>query len=156
MIQRIQTVYLFVAACLMALAAIFPLVDFNLIDAEVVIGRLNAFSWQYGNNDEWQNITTIYSLGIAVVVTALLNLTIIFMFKKRKLQVKLTHYAFILKIAIIAVLVYFVCIMQGDDVASTKPQLGSLFVVLSMIFDWLAVKAIRKDEALVRSIDRIR
>lgn len=140
----------------MTLAAFFPLVDFYLIDADAIVGRLNAFSWQYGSNDEWQNITTLYSLGIAIVVTALLNLTIIFLFSKRKLQVKLTHYAFILKIAIIAVLVYFVCIMQGDDVASTKPQLGCLFVVLAMVFDWLAVKAIRKDEALVRSIDRIR
>ncbi|MBQ1605196.1 MAG: DUF4293 domain-containing protein [Bacteroidales bacterium] len=86
----------------------------------------------------------------------LISLGTIFVFNKRKLQIKITHYTFILKIAIVAVIVYFIYILQGDDVLSTRPQIGSLLIVISMVFDWLAVKAIRKDEALVRSIDRIR
>ncbi len=156
MIQRIQTVYLFLAGLLVGLAAYFPLLDFHF-GVEGEVARLNAFSWTLSDTEGvWQNVANVYSLGIAVVLTALLNVVIIFLFKNRKLQIKLTHYAFILKVALIAVLVYFVFIMQNEDLVATKPQIGSLFIAVSMVFDWLAVKAIRKDEALVRSIDRIR
>ena len=158
MIQRIQSIYLLLAGVLVGLATVFPLVDFTLSEsfAEGVIGRLSAFAWKYGSNNDWQTVYNIYSLGIAVIIAAIANIGTIFVFNKRKLQIKITHYTFILKIAISAVIVYFICILQGDDVLSTRPQIGSLLIVISMVFDWLAVKAIRKDEALVRSIDRIR
>lgn len=68
----------------------------------------------------------------------------------------MTKYAFILKIALLATVGYYVYLAQTNDVVATKPQIGVLLFAISMVFDWLAVKAIRKDEDLVRSVDRIR
>ena len=78
------------------------------------------------------------------------------------LQIRLTRYSLIMKVALVAVIVYFSFVLNNEikayspDLHEIKPCLGSLFVVVAMVLDWLALKAIRKDEALVQSIDRIR
>ena len=69
--------------------------------------------------------------------------------KKGKLQIKLTHYSFILKMALLVVIVFYTYMLAGTfDDETIRPNLGTPFVVIAMIFDWLAVKAIRKDEDL--------
>ncbi|MCQ2959159.1 MAG: DUF4293 domain-containing protein [Bacteroidales bacterium] len=160
MIQRIQSIYLLLAGLLLVLSIFTPLAYFQNEEIDIVTGivdaRLTAFSIEILENNQWDNYNYIYSLGISIALTAVLNIVAIFLFKKRKLQIKLTHYAFILKFAVLAVVIYFVCILHQGGEVSIKPQLGSLFVVIAMVFDWLAIKAIKKDEDLVRSIDRIR
>lgn len=154
MIQRIQSLYLFVATVLVALAAVFPLLLFQLEDQDV---QLRAFLWETVLAEgETQQLHTLWSLGISFCITALLDFVIIFFYKKRRFQIKLTHYAFILKIALCVVIAYFAYIVNVENVVSIKPRVGILLILISMVFDWLAVKAIRKDENLVRSIDRIR
>lgn len=68
----------------------------------------------------------------------------------------MVRYSFILTVALLATVGYYVYLVQAPDVVATKPQIGTLLVAISLVFDWLAIKAIRKDEELVRSIDRIR
>lgn len=68
----------------------------------------------------------------------------------------MVRYSFILTVALLATVGYYVYLVQTPDVVATKPQVGTLLVAISLVFDWLAIKAIRKDEELVRSIDRIR
>ena len=167
MIQRIQTVYLLIASILLTLAAYFPLIEFQIEVSEFVgqtsvpaytqTAHLHAFSVQLcDQSGTWTKLYTIWSLGIATVIAAIVDLVIIFLYKNRKLQIKTAHYSFLVKVALLAAIGYFTYIMQGVDVTKTIPQIGTLFIVIAMILDWLAVKGIRKDEALVRSIDRIR
>ncbi|MBR5433957.1 MAG: DUF4293 domain-containing protein [Bacteroidales bacterium] len=161
MIQRIQTVYLLLASCLVALSAVFPLFSFQLAEtSEMLMGqetRLYAFSWKaLGPDGVWSSLATLYYLGIAFCSIALFSFSVIFFYKNRKKQIKMTKYAFILKIALLATVGYYVYLAQTNDVVATKPQIGVLLFAISMVFDWLAVKAIRKDEDLVRSVDRIR
>ena len=160
MVQRIQTVYLLIASILLALAAYFPLIEFQIEVSEFVgqtsipaytqNAHLHAFSVQLcDQTGTWTKLYTIWSLGIATVIAAIVDFVIIFLYKNR-------NYSFLVKVALLAAIGYFTYIMQGVDVTKTIPQIGTLFIVIAMIFDWLAVKGIRKDEALVRSIDRIR
>ncbi len=160
MIQRIQSLYLLLSAILVGLVIVFPLVEFATYDN---FARLSAFSLETAIGDgHWQLVSRLWALGILFSATALLNFVTIFLFKKRLLQIRLTHYSFIMKIAVVAVVVYFSFVIKNDireyspDFQGVKPCIGSLFVIIAMVFDWLAIKAIRKDEALVRSIDRIR
>ena len=161
MIQRIQSLYLLLSAVLVGLAIVFPLVDFATYDN---FARLSAFSLETttGDAEPWQLVSRLWALGILFSSTALLNFAIVFLFKKRKLQIRLTHYSLIMKVAIVVVIVYFSFVIKNDiseyspDFQGVKPCVGSLFVIIAMVFDWLTIKAIRKDEALVRSIDRIR
>ncbi|MBP5371642.1 MAG: DUF4293 family protein, partial [Bacteroidales bacterium] len=82
--------------------------------------------------------------------------SIIFFYKNRKKQISMVRYSFILTVALLATVGYYVYLVQAPDVVATKPQVGTLLVAISLVFDWLAIKAIRKDDELVRSIDRIR
>lgn len=98
-----------------------------------------------------------YTLAIFMAVAAISNLVIIFLFNKRKLQIKLTRYSFILKLALLVVIAFYTYVLAGTfDEEAIRPNLGTLFIVIAMIFDWLAIKAIKKDDDLVRSVDRIR
>lgn len=149
------------ASCLVGLAAVFPLFDFRLEGTTALLlgqeTRLCAFSWKFLDTEGvWYNLATLYYLGIAFCAVALFSFSIIFFFKNRKKQIKMTKYAFILKIALLATVGYYVYLAQTKDVVATKPQIGTLLFAISFVFDWLAVKAIRKDEDLVRSVDRIR
>ncbi len=160
MIQRIQSLYLLLSAVLVGLAIVFPLVEFATYENFV---RLSAFSLETATGDEpWQLVSHLWASGILFSATALLNFAVIFLFKRRKLQIRVAHYSFIMKVAIVAVIVYFSFVIKNDiresspDFQGVKPCIGSLFVIIAMVFDWLAIKAIRKDEALVRSVDRIR
>lgn len=59
--------------------------------------------------------------------------------------------------ALLVVIAFYTYVLAGTfDDETIRPNLGTLFVVIATIFDWLAIKAIRKDEELVRSVDRIR
>ncbi len=158
MIQRIQSLYILIASCLIGLAAILPLFSFQLDgSSETVSASLSAFSWK-GLDAEgvWQNLESLYALGIAFCLTALFTFSIIFFYKNRKKQISMVRYSFILTVALLATVGYYVYLVQTPDVVATKPQVGTLLVAISLVFDWLAIKAIRKDEELVRSIDRIR
>ncbi len=158
MIQRIQSLYILIASCLIGLAAILPLFSFQLDgSSETVSASLSAFSWK-GLNAEgvWQTLESLYMLGIAFCLTALFTFSIIFFYKNRKKQISMVRYSFILTIALLATVCYYVYLVQTPDVVATKPQVGTLLITISFVFDWLAIKAIRKDEELVRSIDRIR
>lgn len=161
MIQRIQSLYLLLSAVLVGLSIISPLVEFASYND---FARLSAFSLETtsGDSEPWQLVSHLWALGILFSATALLNVVIIFLYKKRMLQIRLTRYSLIMKVALVAVIVYFSFVLNNEikayspDLHEIKPCLGSLFVVVAMVLDWLALKAIRKDEALVQSIDRIR
>lgn len=149
MIQRIQSIYLLLSAIIMGVACSLPLVQFTL--SPETSATLYAFSLQQDAES-----AKLWSLGIAFAITALLNFIIIFLFSKRRLQIKCTHYACLLKVAILAVIAYYTYILNTTDVSSIKPAFGLICIPVAMVLDWMAVKAIRKDEELVRSVDRIR
>ncbi len=131
----------------MGVACALPLVQFL---SPTDSCTLYAFTLQQATET-----ANLWSLGIAFVVTALLNCIIIFLFTKRRLQIKCTHYAFLLKVAILAVIAYYSYLLNAPEV-SIKPAFGLICIPIAMVLDWMAVKAIRKDEELVRSVDRIR
>lgn len=157
MLQRIQTIWLLISSALMSVAIFLPLVTITgmygpCLDSSIVIRSyvIDRFACE-------PYPVSAYTLCIFMALTALLSLVIIFLFNKRKLQIKLTHYSFILKMALLVVIVFYTYMLAGTFEDETiRPNLGTPFVVIAMIFDWLAVKAIRKDEDLVRSVDRIR
>lgn len=161
MIQRIQSLYLLISTILMVLTIFFPFVVLSTIQGTA---QFSAFALQFAEtaSSEYSTSNILYSLGISIVLTAILSFVIIFLYKKRKVQIKLARYSFILKLAIIAVVAYDTYVIRGIlfDMALTdvtiQPGISLLFVLIAMVFDWLAVKVIRKDEDLVRSIDRIR
>ncbi len=152
MIQRIQTLYLLLAAAMMSLTLFLPLATIVYGGNELI---LKAFTL---NGIEGVAGTLPVYLGAFLAVTTALLLVIIFIYKKRLVQIRLCVSAIVLLLgsaALIGLYCYRLCdILTGDLIFTLG--FASLMPVVAIIPVVLAIRGIARDEALVRSLDRIR
>jgi hypothetical protein len=153
MLQRIQTIYLFASAILLFCCLAVTIAIFSDVKSEVL---LTAFIIVDSHSVVYTHSPSILSLGVTMWFTALISIITIFLFKKRLLQLRFIRYTQILKIALLAYIGYLIHVITSTSTLSFKPSLGLLLIVIAFITDWLAYRAIKKDEELVRSVDRIR
>jgi hypothetical protein len=144
MIQRIQSVYLLLAT-LLSSGMIFV---FSLwIDSEgIEFFAMDSFSSQN---------TMLISMSALFFVSALLTFIAIFQYKNRKLQFVLGRLSILINFILLGILVYFTQNLSGEINVSEK-GIGLLIPIISIVFIALANKAIKKDEELVKSVDRLR
>ena len=136
MIQRIQTVYLtIVALASMGLPFVFSL--WSTSDKETVFAQDNLVV-----------LLTFLVLGILACVA-------IFLFKNRQHQFVLNRLNMILNLFLLGFFVYRSLNLSGGTAVSEK-GIGMLIPVFSIVFLVLANRAIKKDEDLVKSVDRLR
>ncbi|MAU72084.1 MAG: hypothetical protein CML04_08310 [Pseudozobellia sp.] len=136
MIQRIQTVYLFIVVLI---AAIVPF-------------WVNLWSDANGNEIYAQNEILISG---AFYISAILALVAILLFKNRKNQFVLNRLNLLINLFLLGFFVYRSLNLSGETEVSEK-GIGMLIPVISIVFLVLANRAIKKDEDLVKSVDRLR
>ena len=81
MIQRIQSLYLLIAAALMSLTLLMPIATF-VVDGQTF--ELSAFALSCGEVSQ----STLW-MGVMLILATVLPLVTIFLFKRRTLQVRL-------------------------------------------------------------------
>ena len=142
MIQRIQSIYL---AIVFALSAILPLV-FNLWDdSKKEVYALELLS----------DLSIIAKLvPVFFLISALLAIVSIFKYKKRQLQFVLGRIIILINLFLLGILIYLSLNIPGE--ASSEKGIGMFIPVVAILFAVLANKAIKKDEDLVKSVDRLR
>jgi drug/metabolite transporter (DMT)-like permease len=151
MIQRIQSVYLLLVALLMAATVFCPLLEltgegeFSYIFSPLGIGQL--FAVQYPT---WG---VVFFAGLS----ALFALVNIFLYKKRKLQMRVgTLTSLLILLFYITFYVYFNTYTAKYELTFSSFQFGLVLPIIALIFNILAILRIKKDENLVKSLDRIR
>jgi len=155
MIQRIQTIYLFLAAVLLCVSAYFPLIRFVPIEGEGFVS-MSALSFTSLGLENF-SLERPYGIVAAFGLAALISLYTIFLYKNRKRQMLLSMVA-----ALIVVVAYgFVLFYSLRAVEQTSLQVEPNWPVLAMplvaiLLLLMARHHIKKDEALVRAADRIR
>lgn len=149
MIQRIQTVFLLLVVVLMGATAFCPLV-------EIVNGtpQLSTAFHSYGIGVDFPT----WGVLIFAIASGLLAFVNIFLYKKRKLQINIGYLtAIMIVVYYITALVYMNAFLAKiDSVYTMNLQFGIILPVVALIFDLLAISRIKKDEKLVKSLDRIR
>ncbi len=153
MIQRIQTLYLLIATALMAVATFTPIAKFFDGVQEYV---LTAFALKDAAGATAQ--PAIY-MGILLALAGLLPFIVIFLYKNRQLQIRLCAAEVVLLVgAQIVMGIYYYLSMRlfegVDGLGSIK--IGAIMPLIAIVFVVLAIRAIFRDEVLVRSLDRIR
>ncbi len=133
---RIQTYYLI--AC-MLVTAIFPFVFPLWKD-----NRGNSFFFM-------NEITYVSLFGL----TTTLSLLSILSHKKRQQQFVMGRLNIILNLILLGLFVYRTLTSSGETAISEK-GVGMFLPIFSIVFLVLANKAIKKDEDLVKSVDRLR
>jgi glycerol-3-phosphate acyltransferase PlsY len=135
MIQRIQTIWLLLAATASLLSLKFPFYS--------GMKENNVFTQLHG--------LSVFVLLILSVAVALLALATIFLFKNRKLQTQLSLLGFLLQA--IVVVVYF---LEAKIFIEGNYALTAVLTLVVPVFFILAWMGIRKDEKLIKSMDRLR
>ena len=136
MIQRIQTIYLLLAAA-------------------VSLGLIFVFSlWETPGGEPVFAQDELIAFGLFLASGAM-SLVSIFMFKNRKLQFVLGRLNIILNLFLLGLFVYWSLSLPGEMNISEK-GIGMFLPIISIVFLVLANKAIKRDEDLVKSVDRLR
>ncbi|GAA3571333.1 DUF4293 domain-containing protein [Snuella lapsa] len=136
MLQRKQTIYLLLAAGVSA----------GLI-----------FVFQLWVTKEGVSIFAVDKIAYLSLFlgSAILSLIAVFMYKNRKSQFMLGRLNIILNFILLGFFVYQSLNLSGETYVSEK-GIGMLLPIISIVLLVLANKAIKKDEDLVKSVDRLR
>ncbi len=136
MIQRIQTLYLALAAII---TGVFPFV---------------LHLWKTTTDVIVYAADTTFAL-LVFLASATTSVVSIFMFKNRKSQFVLNRLNIILNFILLIAFVYCSITASGESEISEK-GVGMTLPIISIVLLVLANKAIKKDEDLVKSVDRLR
>ncbi|MEM8584056.1 MAG: DUF4293 domain-containing protein [Bacteroidota bacterium] len=143
MLQRIQSIYLLLAAVAAGLLYVLPAAQ-TAVEAEASY----LFSDTRFTLDD--DVILLSCFGLAALLWGMG----IFLFRNRHLQVRLSTIALLLVVGGSAYGVY----LFTQDAAQTSAVVaaGVGLPLLSLLFGWLANRSIRYDDRLVKSADRLR
>jgi glucan phosphoethanolaminetransferase (alkaline phosphatase superfamily) len=152
MIQRIQTVYLALALILVGLWGWLPMAE---IASGIDVYRFSITG--ITNVDTGKVIVEAWPLFVLMLIIELIQFLIIFMYKNRIRQIRMATFNILLMIGIVGAAWFFMnSSMKELDNAISVYKVTMAFPLVAAILNYLAIRAIGKDEALIRSIDRIR
>ncbi|OJU56302.1 MAG: hypothetical protein BGN96_14785 [Bacteroidales bacterium 45-6] len=147
MIQRIQTIYLLLAIVLLAIANLVPLASFQLPTGELI--QVSVISGSHTN-------LTLPILSLSIL-SAILSAVSIFLYKNRKRQILVAYLALF---PLLLLAGFFIGFTYGSGASSAHLSLvsvkGIILPAIAVILILLAIRKIKADEKLVRSLDRIR
>lgn len=155
MIQRIQSIYLLFASLMIFGLYFFPLahdVFINGMPTTIkVTGLFQSINGQMAHTDVFTALTAVTGL------VALVPLVVIFLFKNRKQQINFSY------LAILIIIGYSFWMSQtvkgaaeGIILGTNNFGIGLFLTCFSLFFMIMAVKAIQRDDKLVKSADRLR
>lgn len=169
MIQRIQTVFLFlVAVCMigMVFSTIWEKVS---IEQQEKAALTALYLTHYtidsdSDNPDYAllNEKPTYVIAIVAIIAAIVALYSIFQYKNRMTQIKLGLLNIFLIAAALGFSIYYM--YQGEALIEMTTggvnrgsyKIGIFLPAMALLFNSLANRFIKKDEDLVRSVDRIR
>lgn len=154
MIQRIQTVYLLIVAILIGILYFFPLASF-VVEQDMSMYHLSVKGLM-PNTESTKPLFRALPLVFIITIIVIISITIIALFKRRMLQIKLSIINIVLLVGLQSLMFYFVIVSKHQLGGQSSYSLIFVFPLIAAIITYLAIRRIAKDEALVRSMDRLR
>lgn len=147
MIQRIQTVYLLIVTGLLITAMCLPMGYF--IDAT---GEHPFKAMGMGMNEAFQSTWGLFGI---LMLSTLVAFATIFLFKNRMLQIRMSIFNSLLLVGYyIAFLAFYFALKNDDNLFRIGWAL--CLPLVSIILNVLAIRAIGRDEVMVKAADRLR
>ncbi len=151
MLQRIQSVYLALAVILLVLCCCMPLA---LFEPEGMGFPRMMYSLVAINADGAIESYLPTALLLILVFAELFSVLALMGYKNRKKQMSMCSITIIIELLWVICYAGITFLLKGGDVF--RPELAACFPVIAMILTIMARRAIKKDDDLVRSADRIR
>ncbi len=140
MIQRKQTLWLLLATAAAVLTFMFPFATGEELVEKTAMKQNTEIT---AGSSFFTLLLTIASVGISAIA--------IFMFKDRKLQMRLSLLGLL-----IAAGIFVLYILEMRKLVTSTPALWAILPLLTIAGFFLAFRGIRSDEKLVKSLDKLR
>jgi hypothetical protein len=155
MLQRIQTVYLLITAALFVALFFVPVATLQSGgDAYIFdVTGLNSIA------EQPELITPTWSLLALAGIITVITFSIIFLYKRRVLQIRLCVFNSLIIIGFSVLTAYYLWqLSKSPSLPGVKiiPSVWCALPIIALIFNYLAIRKIGIDEALVRSLERLR
>jgi hypothetical protein len=152
MIQRIQSLWLFLAAAALSAVLFLPVGKFVMPHG---LYECTAFRMTMAGDVPVMNIP-VQSIAVAAILSALFSLLALFHFKKRDRQLRWAWIALSTKALLASglLVMFFYFKYAQDSWVGYGPAV--LMPFIGIVLDYLGIRGIRKDDALIKSLDRIR
>ena len=152
MIQRIQSVYLLVVTVLLVVTMCLPAGHFIAADGvnTLAFKPLGVTLADGGFQSTWG----VFGL---LLLSAIVAFGTIFLFRNRMLQVRMTIFNSVLLIGYYVVFGVFWYVLKGRlDVTGFQVGWALCLPAVCIILNYLAFRAIYRDEVMVKAADRLR
>lgn len=152
MLQRIQSVYLLVVAILLVVALCMPVGSF--IGADGITENVFKPLGLSMADGSFQSTWGLFGLLLLSVIIAFCT---IFLFRNRMLQVRMTIFNSVLLVGYYIAFLVFMFVLKSDlEAMSFKLGWALCLPAVSIILNYLAFRAIYRDELMVKASDRLR
>ena len=149
MIQRKQSVYLLLAVIAIVCALCLP-IGYFVDEATSLVFKPMGITLMDGTQ------LSTWGLFALLVLGAIIPACTIFLFRNRRLQMRMIVFNVVLLVAYFFVLLLFISTLKSDLNSSFQLNWALCLPVVAIILNWLAFGAIRQDDQLVKAADRIR
>ena len=155
MLQRVQTVFLFLVFVFSILFVSLPLAYFPA-EAATPLRVINYNSFLVLLDIQGAGLMGM-SLVILFAMAAFITIFITFQYKRRKQQMRLGKFNMVIHAAMLILAFFFIDSIKAQvNHADFSYGAAIFFPIISLLLILMANRAIRKDEELVRSADRFR
>ena len=159
MIQRIQSLFLLVIALSGVIFLFTPILEIINYERFYTMDAFNVFEME---NNVKKPLKSNIGLAVMSIIITLLSGIIIFLYKNRPLQIKLSKFLILLLALELAALFFYSDAAKSfltdptEEQVSISYKIGVVIPIISLIFAYLTIRFIKKDDELVRSADRLR
>ncbi len=153
MIQRVQSLYWFLAAVLLA---VFYFASFAYITTPE--GAINLSVWNGVVVDpagSYDFALSFWPLHVVVLLALLSTLITIFCFKRRALQLRLSGIAMVLDLGVLGLSYFYYRTLSGQVEGLTSLSIVYLLPLIAAILTLLGFLGVKKDIAILRSLSRL-
>lgn len=149
MIQRIQSLWFFLAAIVAVLIFFFPVIQLTETN-DVKVYEYASISIAGIDN----LVQSGYIVAGLTGIISLLSFVAIFLYKNRNIQMRISVFTSLLVLFLVILLTYF----SLSSIANPTATIGLSAILPLVIFIFLLMgrRAVKKDDELIKSIDRIR
>jgi hypothetical protein len=156
MIQRVQSIYLFLVVILMSFMLMGPLAELALKDGQAVIFHSYAIK-KYLTNEHSNLILHTFPVLILICLAGLISFANIFLFHRRILQMRFCLLNILFMIGLLGLIFYYYFRVTSNLLIENHAlKLPVVFPVVGIVLTLLAYRGINEDEVMVRSYDRLR
>ncbi|WP_321332156.1 DUF4293 domain-containing protein [uncultured Bacteroides sp.] len=148
MIQRIQTVFLLLVTGLLVASMCLP-VGYFVADAVSYTFKPMGLEVNGVFHSTW-------GIFCILLLSSIISFATIFLFKNRILQIRMTVFCCVLLVGYYLSFLAFMFMLKSDLGTSFRISWALCFPLIAIILNYLAIRAIGRDEVMVKAADRLR